>query len=140
MTRAARRVRESNPCPRRPLCAQVNHGLDRFLYRVARSAASSTMNHSQERQIMFDLLSRWLRHTPGSGKPTRRPNRKRSYRPCLEGLEDRCVPSTIMVTSTDDDINEPGTLRNAVNQNNNVDFGGDTIQFASSLAGATITL
>src|SRR6516162_11849780 len=41
--------------------------------------------------------------------------RRRSFRPCLEGLEDRCVPSTLFVTSNADN-GAAGTLRSAVQQ------------------------
>src|SRR6516162_3546374 len=41
--------------------------------------------------------------------------RRHSFRPCLEGLEDRCVPSTLLVTSNADN-GAAGTLRWAVQQ------------------------
>src|SRR6516162_6488038 len=41
--------------------------------------------------------------------------RRHSFRPCLEGLEDRCVPSTLLVTSNADN-GAAGTLRSAVQQ------------------------
>jgi predicted outer membrane repeat protein len=41
--------------------------------------------------------------------------RRHSFRPCLEGLEDRCVPSTLLVTSNSDN-GAAGTLRSAVQQ------------------------
>jgi hypothetical protein len=49
----------------------------------------------------------------GSSKPARQ--RRHSFRPCLEGLEDRCVPSTLLVTSNADN-GAAGTLRSAVQQ------------------------
>src|SRR6516162_961623 len=41
--------------------------------------------------------------------------RRRNFRPCLEGLEDRCVPTTLFVTSNADN-GAAGTLRSAVQQ------------------------
>ena len=41
--------------------------------------------------------------------------RRHSFRPCLEGLEDRYVPSTLFVTSNADN-SAAGTLRSAVQQ------------------------
>ncbi len=60
----------------------------------------------------------------------------RCVRPRLEALEDRCVPSTLMVTSTLDDVNVKGTLRYDIAHAAN----GDTIRFSPSLHGAPIVL
>jgi predicted outer membrane repeat protein len=60
----------------------------------------------------------------------------RTFRPTLEALEDRCVPSTLTVTNPNDDSNTPGTLRYEISAAQS----GDTIVFASSLSGQTITL
>jgi hypothetical protein len=49
-------------------------------------------------------------------------------------LEDRLVPSTLTVTNTDDKV--PGSLRDAITHAQS----GDTIVFAASLDGQTITL
>jgi parallel beta-helix repeat protein len=59
-------------------------------------------------------------------------------RPQLEVLEDRCVPSTLTVTNNLDNIYNvsPGSLRYEIN----VAQSGDTIVFANSLKGQTITL
>jgi hypothetical protein len=54
--------------------------------------------------------------------------------PRLESLEDRLVPSTLTVTNALD--NGSGSLRNTINQAKD----GDTIVFATSLNGQTITL
>jgi hypothetical protein len=60
--------------------------------------------------------------------------RRRAARPRLETLEDRTVLSTLTVTNTND--NGPGSLRYEIGQANS----GDTINFANSLTGQTITL
>ena len=56
---------------------------------------------------------------------------------CSEGLEDRSLPSTFLVTNPND--SGPGSLRQAVAAAN-VSMDADTIQFAPSLAGQTINL
>ena len=67
-----------------------------------------------------------------SRKSVSRPRSR--FRPSLEALEERWVPSTITVTSVAD--SGKGTLRNAINNAS----GGDTINFAPGLIGQTITL
>jgi predicted outer membrane repeat protein len=68
----------------------------------------------------------------GPQKPgTRRPAR---YRPCLEVLEGRCLPSRLTVTNTAD--SGPGSLRAEIAAAQS----GDTIVFDPSLAGQTISL
>src|SRR5262245_45720468 len=76
------------------------------------------------------LISRYRRGAP----------RRRTPRPAVEALEDRCVPS--MLTVTDPGDSGPGTLRQAIVDANNeaAHPGPDTIAFAPALAGATITL
>src|SRR5262249_21771162 len=59
---------------------------------------------------------------------------RRSFRPALEGLEDRCVLTTIPVTTAMDAGS--GSLRAALM----AAATGDTIQFDSALAGQTVTL
>src|SRR3954447_4092298 len=66
-------------------------------------------------------------------KKTARPA-PRAFRPCLECLEGRWVPSTLTVTSAAD--SGAGSLRADVAAAHN----GDTVAFAPSLAGQTITL
>jgi hypothetical protein len=58
----------------------------------------------------------------------------RTFRPTLEALEDRCVPSTLKVTNTVD--GGPGSLRYEIAQAQS----GDTITFDKKLDGQTITL
>jgi hypothetical protein len=82
----------------------------------------------------------WLRNRTSirsrRGRAQRRPAARR-FRPALEPLEGRCVPSTLTVTNTTDNP-EPvtGTLREEIAAAQS----GDTIVFASSLSGQTITL
>src|SRR5262249_50820219 len=73
-----------------------------------------------------------------SGQPSRTqrssPGKRATFRPRLEGLEDRWLPSTLTVLNTLD--SGPGSLRAAIA----VASSGDTINFANSLKGQTITL
>ena len=87
----------------------------------------------------------WLRERIGADRTARRgqqrvrnfPRRPAPrFRPRLEALEDRCVPSTFAVTSADDNVNEKGTLRYAVAQAVN----GDTILITPALHGNPIVL
>jgi hypothetical protein len=61
-----------------------------------------------------------------------------TFRPRLEALEDRCVPSILTVTNNLDNFfnPSPGSLRYEIGKAHN----GDTIVFAPSLDGQTITL
>src|SRR3954447_24114469 len=61
-------------------------------------------------------------------------SRRHRFRPRLEGLEDRTVLSTLTVTNNHD--GGAGSLRAAIKAANS----GDTIVFAPSLDGQTITL
>jgi hypothetical protein len=65
--------------------------------------------------------------------PARKPASR--FRPVLENLEERDVPTTLTVTSPLDD-GSAGTLRADIITANS----GDTIEFASTLAGQTIGL
>ena len=60
---------------------------------------------------------------------------RRSFRSILERLEDRAVPSTLMVSSAADD-GSAGTLRATIA----AAHSNDTIKFAQALTGKTITL
>jgi hypothetical protein len=79
---------------------------------------------------MFSLLFHRGPHAPRSAQAHRL-----ASRPGLEALEDRCVPSTLAVTSTDDNINEKGTLRYAVAHASS----GDTILLKDAVQGITLT-
>ncbi len=79
-------------------------------------------------------LHRWLKHATHTRRPVRRYTefvRGRRYRPHVEGLEDRCVPST--VTNLNDA--GAGSLRDALATTP----AGGTVDFQPGLAG-TITL
>jgi hypothetical protein len=76
-------------------------------------------------------MSFWRRHRPARAVKPAYP-----IRPRLEVLEDRCVPSIDMVTSTSGSAAVPGSLPFEVA----LAAKGDTIQFVANLKGATITL
>jgi predicted outer membrane repeat protein len=85
-------------------------------------------------------FSSWLRNrkrsAPAEGRRSHVPSRQRpTYRPRLEVLEGRHVPSTLTVTNNLD-IFAPGSLRTELL----VAQPSDTIVFAPSLNGQTITL
>jgi hypothetical protein len=86
-------------------------------------------------------FSSWLRNLirsdPGERIRTHGSSRKRAtFRPQLEALEDRCVPSTLRVTNNLD--SGSGSLRYEIAHANN--SGKDTIVFDKSLLGGTINL
>src|SRR6476619_7481324 len=62
---------------------------------------------------------------------------RRWFRPCLEALEDRCLPSTFMVSNLKDD-GSPGCLRSVIAKANDTVHhpGLDTIVFKPGLTGA----
>lgn len=112
-------------------------GLDSFLSNVKQT------NHPGSRTMRF-VTELWQRI--GSTRAARhgRPNDRRSpikptlrFRPRLETLEDRCVPSTLMVTSPLDDVNVQGTLRYDLAHAAN----GDKIKITpNALNGASLVL
>src|SRR5262245_32900615 len=71
---------------------------------------------------------------PSGAHRRRDPFRGTKILPMLEELENRLVPSTLMVTNTSD--SGLGSLREALLDSH----AGDTIMFDSGLAGSTITL
>ena len=83
-------------------------------------------------------FTRWLSNRLGlSRRPVsrmQRPAARPRFRPMLEGLEDRWMPSTLTVSNNLD--SGPGSLRADIA----AAHSGDTINFASSLDGQTITL
>jgi hypothetical protein len=83
------------------------------------------------------LFSRLLHRIIGRRQNRRVPASKavRRFRPQLETLEGRDVPSTLTVTNNLDNFS-PGSLRYEID----AAAGGDTIVFDSSLNGQTITL
>src|SRR5262249_25505743 len=87
---------------------------------------------------MFHLswLYAWLLLVGGllPGRPRRGADRRERARPRVEPLEGRCVPSTLTVLNNLD--SGPGSLRAAIA----AATSGDTINFANSLKGQTITL
>jgi hypothetical protein len=89
--------------------------------------------------MSFLSLWNWLKPLQRQAKVCRRRRRRHDRTgqarivPRMEGLEDRSVPSTLTVTSADDD-GSGGTLRAAIAAANR----GDIIQFASSMAGQTM--
>src|SRR5262249_44825511 len=64
---------------------------------------------------MFSALSHWFQRQLRPGRRSRLPRRSRSaFRPRLETLEERWVPTTLKVFSSADDVTMIGTLRWAV--------------------------
>jgi hypothetical protein len=85
------------------------------------------------------LFSSWLRNFQRSAPAPRRsrqtsPRQRASFRPRLEALEDRWLPSTLTVTNTQD--HGRGSLRAEIAAARS----GDTIVFSLQLDGKTITL
>ncbi len=91
------------------------------------------------RAVLDTLVPVWGRPRQAGSRP-RTPARRLLG---LEVLEDRTAPATLTVTTaTDNNPSDPGSLRAAIAQANTDAHNGtsDTIVFASSLAGQTITL
>ena len=76
------------------------------------------------------FFASWLRNQKRHSSPRKRPN----FRPTLEALEDRWLPSTLTVMNDLD--SGAGSLRAEIA----AAHAGDTIVFAPSLVGQTITL
>jgi hypothetical protein len=83
----------------------------------------------------MQLFSRWSARMAGRPQMRRAPTREptRLFQPAVEALEGRDVPSTLTVTTNAD--TGVGSLRTEINLAHN----GDTIVFAPSMAGKTIT-
>src|SRR5262245_10908924 len=75
--------------------------------------------------MLNELRQRWLGRGRGVRKNQRRPWRAR----VRLALEDRCVPSTLTVTSSGDDVTVPHTLRYAVAHAQS----GDTILLTAAI-------
>jgi hypothetical protein len=85
--------------------------------------------------LLWNWLSRVIRRSAARrGGGPRRPaqGRLRSYRPCLEALEGRCLPST--VTNLNDA--GPGSLRDAIA----ITPSGGTVDFQAGLTGTIILM
>jgi len=80
--------------------------------------------------MLLNLLFRFVKRGPARGPGLGR----RRWRPRLEILEDRVLPSTLTVSNNLD--SGPGSLRAAITDASS----GDTIRFAANLNGQTITL
>src|SRR5262249_3828051 len=92
----------------------------------------------ERRSIMWFSSWLWNRKRSYSGQHRRTqkssPGKRATFRPRLEALEDRWLPSTLTVLNNLD--SGPGSLRAAIAAASS----GDTINFANSLKGQTITL
>jgi hypothetical protein len=85
--------------------------------------------------LLASWLRNWKRSATAAHRHTQTFHRQRSgFRPQLEALEGRWVPSTVTVTNIND--SGAGSLRAAIAAANS----GDIIDFDSGLAGQTITL
>src|SRR5689334_12587686 len=76
-------------------------------------------------------------------KSTNKKHPQRNFRPCLEGLEARTVPTALHVTTVSDAVSHTGTsLRDAIAQANTDAASGtsDTIDFSGLSGSSTITL
>jgi len=80
---------------------------------------------------LHSFLASWKAGLSRRRRPQPRPARPRGFRPCLEALEDRCVPSTLNVTSNAD-TGAVGTLRWAVGVANANPAGLDTIDILTT--------
>src|SRR5438876_662020 len=87
--------------------------------------------------MMFRLLVYWWQKRLRSGWGLQaQPSYRRGVWPRLEALEDRCVPSTLAVTRSNDDVTQRGTLRYAVAHAES----GDTILLAADVKDTPIVL
>jgi hypothetical protein len=82
-------------------------------------------------------ITSWLRKRASNSRSRGTGQRRPCFRPQLEALDDRIVPSTLTVTTAADPFSlTPGTLRYEIGKAHN----GDTIVFAPTLDGQTIWL
>src|SRR5262249_45194004 len=117
-----RRIRTGPAKPRRSVCAPMALAFSLYRRPVV-----------ERRSIMW--FSSWLRNQTSNRAPKgRAQHRPPRFRPRLEALEDRSLPSTLTVLNSAD--SGPGSLRAEITAAQN----GDTIVFDPSLAGQTINL
>src|SRR5262249_12106523 len=117
--------------PRRSVCAP-GRSPSQFMRQTAASKETPVMTWFS----FTNWLKRAKRHATAVPHTTGRNNRsqKLRFRPWLEDLECRNLPSTLMVLTNAD--SGTGSLRDTIAAANR----GDTIVFDSSLDGQTITL
>src|SRR5437588_5473489 len=82
---------------------------------------------------MFRSFMHWCK---GEVRSCRSSRQRFEFRPRLEILEDRCLPSTLTVTRSDDGLAEKGTLRYAIAHA----ASGDTIRLGADLSNKPIML
>ena len=79
--------------------------------------------------MKVSIFRRWIGATSPKGKSR---SRRGLYRPCLEVLEERALPSSYHVTNTND--SGTGSLRQAI-LDANANLGADSVVFVTGLRG-----
>jgi hypothetical protein len=82
-------------------------------------------------------FTNWLRNSTRPARSTRRPPSRGRYRPRIQVLEDRTLPSTFLVSNVAD--SGPGSLRQAI-LDANAHSGADVIDFAIGSGAQTIAV